>query len=328
MSAGRCGYFVDVDSFDKSVSAIAAVQHGAFATTQLDNATKSRIATRVAAGRWHRVRRGIFVVEGSPRTWEQRMWIRLLGAGDGAVVGLRSALILHTGRIGSGEVEVMQPESTVPSDKPGHAKRTNRLLPEHITRIQGFPVTTLERTLFDLASITSQKRRLRGKSYLPAAQVEQHLEAALARNQVSVASMLRVYRSLAGQGRGGTCLMRDLLEARGDDYVATESVLETRFVELLKEYGLPQPSRQVSVGSEGKWLGRVDFYFDDHRLIVEADSFRHHSQRTAFLRDHRRDLEMSAEGWQVQRLDWWQLNDERPVVAASLRKILAHRRSA
>ena len=47
---------------------------------------------RLASGRWRRVCRGVIVAQSGPLTEEQRLWVPLLAAGDGAVLaGLTAA---------------------------------------------------------------------------------------------------------------------------------------------------------------------------------------------------------------------------------------------
>lgn len=310
---------------DQTVVNVASRQHGVFASTQLGGVTKAQVKSRIDSGRWRRVQRGLFVTEGSPATWEQAVWIELLSAGNGAVVGMRTALVLLNGAAGRGPIEIVQPEATVPTRKSRSAYRTTWLPLSHTTRVGGFPVTNYARTLFDLARLASPARRGNGSVHLTEQQVERKLEDALANKRVTVASMATMLGEMEARGRVGTTLIRRLLVERQVGYMPTESVLEDCFVDLLRRFGLPEPSRQVAVGSATKWLGRIDFYYQPEKLIVEADSLRHHGQRSAFVRDHQRDLAMTAEGWQVVRLDWWQLTNDAPTVARRLRQILALR---
>jgi len=65
--------------------------------------------------------------------------------------------------------------------------------------------------------------------------------------------------------------------------------------------------------------------FDSCKLVVEADGRRYHGQKTATLRDRERDLELLAAGWQLLRVDWWQLVNDGPNVARLLGRILRRR---
>ena len=67
----------------------------------------------------------------------------------------------------------------------------------------------------------------------------------------------------------------------------------------------------------------VDFTWPDGRLMVEADSIRHHGTRAAFERDRRRDQQLTAAGWRVVRFTWRQVDETPAEVAATLRSLLA-----
>ena len=148
------------------------------------------------------------------------------------------------------------------------------------------------------------------------------LDDALAHRRITVHSMSLVFADLAGHGRPGTCVMRELLEARSEGYVASESELEDLFLELVAAHGLPEPRRQVDLGSVDVSIGRVDFVFDSAKVVVEADGRRYHNQKAVQLRDKKRDLALMAEGWRVVRVDWWQLVNDGHMVARHLSVIL------
>ncbi len=102
------------------------------------------------------------------------------------------------------------------------------------------------------------------------------MDTALSRKLVSRASMGRVLDDLAEHGRSGTVLFRTLLEERPEEYVAPESELEARFIELTRRHGLREPERQVDLGDADGWIGRVDFLFRGARLVVEVDGAEYH----------------------------------------------------
>ncbi len=269
---------------------------------------------------------GVFVVGGAPETWRQRIWVKLLIGGQGCVVGRRSALKLqHVRGVTDEPIDILQPEESVPNDKAPTSRRTTRLPPWHVTTVDGFPVTTIERSLFDVAGLASPKRRRRGWVSVTRREVGRLIDNAILQDLVTVNSLTKVHASLAGRGRPGTRLMRALLEERCAKYAPTESELEDAFVRLVADHGLPEPQRQVCLGSNEKQIGRVDFYYEDARLVVEADSRAFHGQRDQMQSDHRRDLELLAQGWQVLRVDWWQITDDAPNVARLLRTILQRR---
>ncbi|MBS1848816.1 MAG: DUF559 domain-containing protein [Actinobacteria bacterium] len=311
-------------SNDHDIIRLAHAQHGVFSTDQLPGIEGSKLRDRVASGRWIRQGDRVYSIAGSPDTWHQRLWIRLLNAGPGSVVGRCAASRLYRLRWFPDErLDIVQPECTVTRAKPRTSRRTSSLPPAHCTVHEGFPITTIERTLFDLAGLTSYRRAQRGWIYVPPPTVERIIDDALAAGKASLSRLAAVFADLSGRGRPGTTLMRSLLMERAEGFVPTESELESRFVSLIRRYGLPEPRRQVVVGDGDGPVGRVDFLFDDAHLIVELDGYRFHAQRQVRHADLQRDLRLGAAGWRTVRLDWWQVVEDGPAVAARLRTLLA-----
>lgn len=302
---------------------VAAGQHGVFAGSQIAGMTKDLAQSRVRHGRWRRQRTGIYTIAGSPKTWEQNLWIELLAAGPGSVVGRRSAARIDhlTSRFGP-VIDIVQPEASVPRGKPRTSRRTSQLLQRHVTVIDGFPITTIERTLFDLAGLTSQQRRRRGWIYVTEARVERLVDDVLVRNRTTVAKLTRVFIDLAGRGRPGTALMRRLLDARPDSYVPTASELEDLFVAFVERFDLPRPKRRVDVGSSDEKIGEVDFLFERSKLVVELDGRVFHAQRMVQRNDRRRDLKLLRAGWRFLRLSWLDLRDDPDEIAELLRDVV------
>lgn len=99
-------------------------------------------------------------------------------------------------------------------------------------------------------------------------------------------------------------LMARLLDERSDGYVAPASELEHRFLLLIRAAGLREPVRQLDVGDNAGWAGRVDYAYTDLRLLVELDSRRHHMSKLDFEADRARDNRRVAAGWRPVRFTW------------------------
>jgi hypothetical protein len=312
-----------VDSSEIAIVSTAATQHGVFAASQFDDLTDAVIHNRLRQRRWERQGPGVFSIAGTPSTWERDLWIALLTAGDGARIGRRSALRIDglTRRFGDA-IDVVQPEPTTPRTKPRTSRRTSRLLDRHVTVVDGFPITTIERSLFDLAGLTSPLRRRRGMVYVPEATVERLVDDAIVRDRTTVSRLTRVFLDLAGRGRPGTALMRRLLEHRSESFVPTESELEDLFVAFVERYGLPLPKRQVTLGSKTEQIGRVDFLYERAKLVVEVDGHAFHEQRQVQRNDRRRDLQLLRSGWRVVRFSWLDLREDGPAIAELLLDIV------
>ena len=104
-------------------------------------------------------------------------------------------------------------------------------------------------------------------------------------------------QEVASKGRPGIELMRELIAAHSDQPVLG-SGLEARFVRIIKRADLPEPRRQVDVGAE-RWIGRVDFLYDDVRLVIEVNGSWAHTTSIDVERDQRRMAGLVSAGYAV-----------------------------
>jgi len=180
----------------------------------------------------------------------------------------------------------------------------------HLTARNAIPLTTVARTLFDLAGAMHPRG------------VERALDNALGRRLTTIDALRDITRDLAEHGRSGSTLMRKLLAERSTDYIAPESGLEARFLALLRSSGLPEPRRQVNVGG-AQWVGRVDFAYPDHRLLIEIDSDIHHTAKLDREADGRRDTKLAAAGFRVIRISEGQVWFRPREAVGAVRRALA-----
>jgi very-short-patch-repair endonuclease len=160
------------------------------------------------------------------------------------------------------------------------------LEPDHITVLDGIPLSTPTRTVFELAAS------------LPAARAERAVDNAWARNLTGHRLLNRMLDDWADRGRAGTVVMRDILERRPKDYVPPASNLESRFAYLAKKFGLGPFRRQVDLGGD-EWIGRVDFLHDRCPLVVEVLSQEFHAALIDEEADERRFARLDAAGFEV-----------------------------
>ena len=180
-----------------------------------------------------------------------------------------------------------------------------RYLPaHHRASREGIPLTTVARTVFDLAGCLHPSR------------AERALDNALARKLVALEELRTVAIELLEHGRTGSALMRQLLADRGAGYIPPASGLEARFFSLLVEAGLVLPDRQVDLGGES-WAGRVDYLYRHLGLVIEVDSELHHTSKLDAEADARRDETLRAAGFDVLRVTGEQVW-ERPHEVVSL----------
>jgi very-short-patch-repair endonuclease len=97
----------------------------------------------------------------------------------------------------------------------------------------------------------------------------------------------------------------------------TRSDLELLFLALCEERELPRPLVNHRVHG---YL--VDFFFVEHRLAVETDSWNYHRGSVALEDDHVRDLALRGHGIAVRRYTGDQLEAAPEAVVADLREAL------
>ena len=213
---------------------------------------------RLRSPDWEAVTPRVLRLVGMATTDEQRAMTAVLDAGPEAVVSHSSAAALWALRgFRIGRVEVSRPRRTADRPTTLALVHTPRLLPpHHCTRAQGIPVTTLARTVVDLAATEHPAR------------VEMALHAALRRG-LHWGDLDATVNELDARGRRGIGVVRALTD-RHRGRRPLDSGLEGRVLRALTAAGLPEPRRQVDLGGDG-WAGRVDFLYDDVRLVLEVD---------------------------------------------------------
>jgi very-short-patch-repair endonuclease len=86
---------------------------------------------------------------------------------------------------------------------------------------------------------------------------------------------------------------------------------------LIRRSGLPEPRVNVKLG---RW--RPDFYWPEHRVAAEFDSYEFHTDLGAFRRDREKSNDLQLRGVVVLRFTWHELTREPQAVVARLRRAL------
>jgi hypothetical protein len=143
------------------------------------------------------------------------------------------------------------------------------LPPDEVTTERGIPVTTVPRTLFDLASV------------LPRRQLERAMNEADVRGLVDAISLPDLLERYPH--RRGAPMIRVIL---GDGVVLTRSELEARFLDFLRARRFPTPAMNAELFVAGRWI-ECDCVWKDRFVIVELDGLAVHGTAAAFDRDPR-----------------------------------------
>ncbi|HXQ89670.1 MAG TPA: DUF559 domain-containing protein, partial [Solirubrobacterales bacterium] len=178
---------------------------------------------------------------------------------------------------------------------------------------EGIPVTTVPRTILDLAATEDAdtvESLLRESEFLQLT------------DRLSLPDLIERYPGKRGTRRVKLALKR--LEE--DPSGRKRSKLEERFAPFLRRYRLPLPrfNDWVLLGDKRYC---VDCHWPERRQIVELDGWDGHSTRAAFREDRARDRRLAAAGHTVTRITWSQLDDEPETIASDLRLLLQPRLS-
>jgi very-short-patch-repair endonuclease len=179
---------------------------------------------------------------------------------------------------------------------------------DEVTTQRRIPVTTVPRTLFDLAAVASVdvvENALRESEYLRLY------------DRLSLPDLLARY-----PGRRGACAVRECLARRVETLSGrTRSRLEARFLSFLRRHRLPRPDLNVWL-QIGARSFQVDCLWPGTKVIVELDGYAGHGTLGAFREDRARDRVLGVAGYGVTRITWAQLEDEPDAIAVDLRALL------
>lgn len=275
----------------QSIAYLADKQYGVFSRAQAMDVGLNRhqIEYRTATGAFIIVDHGVYRVAGTPPSWQQRLMAACLAGA--AVVSHRSA-----GQLWDFpemvpdlvEVTALRHRRRRPADVTWH--ESFHLSERDVTEIAGLPVTRPTRTFLDLGVVLSPDS------------LELVLNDCIRRKLLSVEA---IWRRLERFGRRpGAATVRVVLDRHVPDRRPPESVLETRFVQLLRKAELPEPIPQLAISLGDGATARVDFAYPRYRVAFELDGAAYHSGELAERRDRQRENRLGAMGWRVLRFTW------------------------
>ncbi len=188
------------------------------------------------------------------------------------------------------------------SRRPGILLHMAALPAGHVTRCRGVPVTSVARTVVDLArtvpfaaGVVAADSALRDEQTTP-----DELEAVLARCQ-RWPGIQRARRVVAFADP------------------EAESVLESISRVAFHEHGLPPPELQVWVGDEDEIAGRVDFLWRERRTIAEADGAIKYTGAARALAQLNRDARLREAGFEVVHFTWAEITKVPGQVVGAIR---------
>lgn len=209
--------------------------------------------------------------------------------------------VIHLARRGGGRTGI-RPALT--SAQPAaRIHRIKGLRAQDICHRRGLAVTSVERTLIDLAATLSPRQ----------------LESTILRAQrLGLLDVPRLADRLSDGmcGKEGIGMLRELIDGATPAKAKTLSEPEAWMLDLFREYGLPEP--RVNEPVKGVAGIKVDFCWLEAKLIVEFDGHAFHSSRQALQRDKGRDRMLQLAGYRVLRYTYEDLTSAPAQVVAEI----------
>jgi very-short-patch-repair endonuclease len=246
--------------------------------------TAAKLRWGSANGAWTRVAQGAYLPGNSPSQLIDKAFA-LVEVTGGVASGTLAARLLGL------DCEVLKPPfSTVDIVRSGRRTGVRRaaLPADSVIEVDGIRCTDGLQTLLDLATVLDDRGW------------EAALESALRKRCCTVANI----DAALSTRRIGNTRIRRVLAVRPPDAAPTESLLETKVVQLIRQDNtICTPTRQVEVHNRhGDFVARVDLAWPDVGVFLELDGQHHKSQP---LYDARRETAVvAATGWLPGRFTW------------------------
>ncbi|MDQ4072514.1 MAG: DUF559 domain-containing protein [Actinomycetota bacterium] len=291
----------------RALAELAERQHGVVARWQLTELGLGRgaIEYRVRTGALHRVHARVYAVGHRALGSLGRPMAAALAGGPAALVSHRSAAalweLLPSARSAI-DVTIFTGSRRPERGTVWHRSRQT-LSAEERALVEGVPVTSVGRTLLDLAETVRPE------------QLERAVEEAERLRLFDLRALQRLRARSAGRHGWGT--LEAVLCAAAPEPEPTRSEMERRFLSLCRRAGVPKPVVNATVGGY-----EVDAVWPDRRVVVELDSRGFHLTRAAFERDRVRDAALQVAAWRVVRFTWRRLLNEPDVVVETLLSLL------
>lgn len=304
---------------DAEIARLARRQHHCFSRTQAAEVgfSAKQMRHRMTSGVWLAPHRDVFMIAGAAPTLRSRAMAATLAL-PGSAAALATAMQLRNeGDLPEGLIHVLRQHGR--SHRLGGVRlhQTRRLPSHHVTSIEGIPITTRARTLFDLGARVDPRR------------LGRLVDDGIRSRRVAIDDIGAVFAELAHPRRPGSKTMATVLDRRAGSPVDM-SELERRFHELLHRFGVAVGIAEYPAPWRPMWPGhaaRVDMAYVEEHVVVELDGRSYHTRLEQFENDRRRDQFAVASGWVPVRFAWSQVVGEPAHVERILRTTLERQRA-
>ncbi len=275
---------------------ISAAQLGSFGLTEWQQ-------RRLVTGWLTKVAPRVYAVRGVPETHRYRLRLGLLCLGERSWVSYEAAATLHAfDRSTPDAVEFTVDRNRRTDSLPFTVHTTTMLKPIDFVEVDGLRTMSATRTILDLAHARVHIRR-----------VEAAIDSAVRLGSSSPEVLATRLETLRGSGRWGCRLVEELIVDSGG-----HTMLERRFLEIVRRVGLPRPRTQVVHRKNGRHVARVDFLFDEAGVVIEVTGRLGHTTPMERARDAQRRNELQDIGRRVYEYTWEDVTERPAFVTRTL----------
>ena len=281
--------------------------------------SRARIGTQLRAGTIVQLSRGVYALPAlaaaasgdEVREHALAVAAAIRRIGPGVVASHQSAAIIHGLDMMPRPRQDRDPEAVTLTRSPGVLSRSSRagvrvrvaeLGADQLTSVHDVPVTTVARTVIDLART------------LPFRDGVVVTDSALHQTKVTRAALTSV---LAASARWPGIRQAGQVVAFSDH--RSESVLESIARVTFHEHDLPVPRLQAWVGGDDGIVGRADFFWPEHSTIGEADGALKYATPQRAMSQLDRDAWLREAGFEVVHFTWHQIVTVPGQVVSALR---------
>jgi hypothetical protein len=229
------------------------------------------------------------------------------GLGPSAVVSHETAALLHGLSLLGPPPDVLTvtrpPGVGSRSGKPGVRIHSAALPAEHVGGRLAVPVTTVSRTVIDLARV----QEFRAGVVVADSALQQKLTS-----KKELAAVIAACPRWPGLQRAAQ--VAEFADGRA------ESPLESLARIVFRDGGLPPPELQVVVTASGEFIGRVDFFWKQFQTVAEVDGAAKYEDKSRASYEFRRDARLRDAGLEVVHFTWKDITSDAGAVVSSIRR--------
>ena len=261
--------------------------------------TRDQLRALTANG-WGHPTRGVYVAPDAPNPFRASVWGALLVRPDGVTCRVTAARVLQLWGLPEWTPEehpqLILPAGCTYNHRTGVGLHAG-LKPDERTTCNGLPVTTLARTVRDMASLLELDDLV--------CLLDSALRAGWQGDLTTHGTSAKLHSAMA------------LADVR------SESTFETLLRLLLVRAGLAPEALQLELFEKnGRVYARLDLAWPRAKVAVEADGRKYHDAPQALYRDRVRANDLALDGWTILRFTWADLLHRPQWIVSQVRRAL------